>query len=49
MCAIVVSEGSEREPFCPVGLEMINKHVKVFFDLLVDPFGLSICLRVVGC
>ncbi len=46
---IVVSEGSEREPFCPVGLEVINEHAKILLDLLVDPFCLSISLRVVGC
>ncbi len=49
MRAIVVSEGGEREPFCPVSLEVINEHAKIFFNLLVDPFCLSISLRVVGC
>ncbi len=38
--AIVMSEGSERKPFCPVGLEVIDKHTEVFFDLLVDSLGL---------
>ncbi len=48
VCAVVMGKGSKGEPFCPVGLEVIDKHAKVFFDFLVDSLGLSICLRVIG-
>ncbi len=46
--AVVVSEGHEGEPFHPVILEMVDKDSEVFFNLLVDSFCLSICLRVIG-
>ncbi len=48
VCTIVVGEGSERKPFCPVGLKMINEHAKVLLDLLINLLSLSIGLRVIG-
>ncbi len=46
--AVIMGKCHERKPFCPVGLEMIDEHSKVLFDLLINLFGLSICLWVIG-
>ncbi len=48
MGVVVVSEDGEREPFYPIVLEMVDEDAKVFFNLLVDSFCLSICLWVPG-
>ncbi len=47
VCTIVMSECSQREPFRPVSLEVVDEHAKVFFDLLIDSLCLSVRLRVV--
>ncbi len=43
---IIVGELSEQEPITPIGLSVVNKDVKVFLDLLVNVFGLSVSLQV---
>ncbi len=45
---IIVSKSSKREPFHLIGLEMIDKNAKVFFDFLVDSFSLTISLGMEG-
>ena len=42
-------EFSSREEIQPTSGVVGAKDSKVSFDFLVDPFGLSICLGVVGC
>src|SRR6266403_2087844 len=36
------------EPFSPVSLCSVSEYSEVLFQPLVGPFGLSVCLRVVG-
>ncbi len=38
----------EREPVGPVILSIVNKDTEIFLDLLVNSFGLSVCLRMPG-
>ncbi len=45
---IVVCKHGEGKPFRPVGLEMIDEHTEIFFNLLINLFGLSIGLWVKG-
>ncbi len=45
---IVMCECSERKPFHPVGLKVIDKHAEVFFNFLVSSFGLFIGLGMKG-
>ncbi len=44
LCVNAVRESHSAQ----FGLKVIDKHAKVFFDLLIDLFGLSVCLRVIG-
>ncbi len=48
MGSVVVCECGKREPFGPVGLKVVDEDAKVFLDFLIDPFRLSICLRMKG-
>ncbi len=48
MCTVVMCEHSKGKPFCPIGLEVIDEHSEVFFNLLIDSFSLSIGLGVKG-
>ena len=49
MRSIVVCKLSEGEEVDPVVLLIVDVHPKVLFQDLVDPFGLAVSLRVVGC
>ena len=46
---VVVGKLSEQKKGMPVVLSLSNKDPQVLFQLLVNLFGLSIHLRVVGC
>ena len=46
--AVIVRECREGEPFNPVVLEVIDEDPKVFFNLLIDSFSLSISLGMIG-
>src|SRR6266481_1157607 len=48
MDLVVVGKLSDRDPFVPVVLSLINEESKELFDFLVDMFGLPVCLWVVG-
>ncbi len=48
MDPVVVGKLSDRDPFVPVILSLINKELKELFNFLVDVFGLPVCLWVVG-
>ena len=41
---ISILEGGERQPEGPISLSIVDEHSEVVLDLLVDPFGLSVCL-----
>ena len=45
---IVVGEFHQREEHVPIVLSFSNKDPQVLFQFLVDPFCLSVSLRVVG-
>ncbi len=47
--SVVVGELRQWEPVTPVGLSIVNKDSKVFFDFLVDLFRLSIGLQMECC
>ena len=49
MNLVIVCKLSNRDPFVPVILLLINEESKELFDFLVDMFSLPICLWVVGC
>ena len=49
MDMIVVCKLSEWEEFVPIILALVDKKSEVLFQLLVDAFGLTIGLWVVGC
>ena len=49
MDMIVVCKLSEREEFVPIILVLVDKKSEVLFQLLVDAFGLTVGLWVVGC
>ena len=46
---VVVGKLSEWEKGMPVVLLLSDKDLQVLFQLLVNSFSLSFCLRVVGC
>ena len=46
---VVVCKLSEREEFVPIILALVDKKSEVLFQLLVDAFGLTVGLWVVGC
>ena len=48
MNLVIVGKLSDRDPFVPVILSLINKESKELFDFLVDTFSLPVCLWVVG-
>ena len=48
MNPIIVGELGNGNPFIPVVLLSVDEESKELFDFLVDSFGLSISLRVVG-
>ncbi len=48
MGTIVVSKSGKGEPLYSIILEMVDEDSKVFFNLLIDSFCLSICLWVPG-
>jgi len=48
MDAIIVTEFSDGYPVGPVILSVVDKDLEVGFNLLVDLFGLAICLRVIS-
>ncbi len=43
---VVVRKLCEWEPIGPVVLSIVNEDLEVFLDLLVNSFGLTICLRM---
>ena len=45
---VIVGELSNRDPFVPVILSLIDKESEELLNFLIDPFGLAICLWVVG-
>ena len=45
---VVIGELCEREQVIPVILSFPDKDVYVLFQLLVNPFGLSVGLRMIG-
>ena len=45
---VVVRELRQREEVVPVVLPFSDEDSEVLFQLLVDPFRLSVCLRVVS-
>ena len=45
---VVVGELRQGEECVPVVLSFSNEDLQVLFQFLVDPFRLSVCLRVVG-
>ncbi len=49
MYPIVVGKLSDGNPFVPVVLQLVDEESKELFDFLVDSFGLSTGLWVVGC
>jgi len=46
--SVVIREFSNRQLFCPIVLPVIAVEPQVLFKFLIDSFGLSVCLRVVG-
>ena len=48
MYPVVISELHKRYPVNPIILVVIDIKPEVLFQLLVDPFGLTICLWVVS-
>ena len=49
MNLVVVGERGESEPVMPVRLSFIDKYTEILFNFLIDSFGLSIGLGVIGC
>ena len=47
VCLISILECSEREPERPVCLSVIDEHLEIVLDFLIDSFCLSVCLWVV--
>ncbi len=45
---VVMRELCERQPIGPIVLSVVNKDAEVLLDLLVNSFGLAICLRMPG-
>ena len=48
MSSVVVRELGHRDPIDPIILVVIDVHPEVLFQFLVDPFGLTVSLRMVG-
>ena len=48
MFSIIVAEFCNQKPFIPIVLALINKDMKILFDVLVHPFRLSIGDRMEG-
>ena len=46
---VVVGKLGKWEEGMPVVLSLSDKDPQILFQLLVNSFGLSVCLRVVGC
>ena len=48
---VVVHEFAKGEELVPVVLSLVYEEAKELFELLANPFGLAVCLRVVcgGC
>jgi hypothetical protein len=46
---IVILEFCKWQQIVPIVLSLVDKQSKVLFQLLVQPFRLSIPLRVVSC
>jgi hypothetical protein len=46
---VVVLKLGKGQQIYPVILPLANEQLKVLFKFLVDAFGLSISLRVIGC
>ena len=44
---VVVRELAQGEEFVPVILSLVHEEAEELFELLVDPFGLAVCLWVV--
>ena len=42
MNPVIVGKLSDRDPFVPVVLSLINEESKELFDFLVDTFSLSV-------
>ena len=49
MDPVVVGKFGYRKPVIPVVLPQVYKEVQELLDLLVDTFGLTVGLQVVGC
>ena len=49
MDVVVVLEFRQGEEVRPVILPLINEYPKVLLQFLIDPFRLSIPLRMIGC
>jgi hypothetical protein len=49
MGSVVVSKFGEGEQVDPVVLLIIDVYSEILFQYLVDPFGLTIGLGVIGC
>jgi len=45
---VIVRKFSQREEIDPIVLLVVDVHTKILLQDLVDPFGLTIRLRVVG-
>ena len=46
---IVVLEFAESEELLPIILPLIHEESEELLQLLVNPFGLAVCLWVIGC
>ena len=49
MDVVVILEFRQGEKVRPVILSLINEYPKVLLQFLIDPFRLSIPLRMIGC